>query len=147
MGDIDTRDDIDRLLQAFYTRVFADALLRHVFVDVAHMDLDEHLPVIGDFWEKVLFNTGPYNGQAMRVHRLLHEREPLTSAHFDRWLTLWNQTIDDRHDGRNASQARTQAARIALAMQRNLFRSSTICQQPEVASAHADSCEPAEDDE
>lgn len=84
MRDIETRADIDAVLRAFYTRAIDDALLRHVFVEVANMDLEEHLPAIGNFWEKVLFSTSEYNGDAMHVHRHLHDKEPLKPAHFER---------------------------------------------------------------
>ncbi len=120
MTDLETRTDIDALLRAFYTRVFGDPLLAHVFVDVAHMDLEEHLPKIGDFWEKVLLNTAEYDGQALEVHRRLHRIEPLTSAHFHRWLQLWDQVLEQRYDGPVAKQASSHAARIAAAFQRNL---------------------------
>jgi len=79
-----------------------------------------HLPAIGDFWEKVLFNTAVYNGRAMEVHRRLHRREPLTAAHFSRWVQLWDDAVDARHDGPVAELAKAQAARIAVAIQRNL---------------------------
>lgn len=122
MHDLETRADVDAVLRAFYTRVLDDTLLRRVFVEVAHLDLEKHLPVIGDFWEKVLFNTGRYDGNAMRVHRRLHGIEPLTPAHFERWLTVWDQTMDARHQGATATRAKQHAARIALAMQRHLHR-------------------------
>lgn len=120
MRDIESRADIDAILRAFYARAFDDALLAHIFIEVAHMDLEEHLPVIGSFWEKVLFNTGAYIGDAMGLHRHLHGLEPLTPAHFERWLSLWTATIDDRHAGPVAAAALQHAGRIALAMQRNL---------------------------
>lgn len=122
MCDIGTRADIDALLRVFYARAFDDELLRHIFVEVAHMDLEEHLPMIGNFWEKVLLGTVEYGGNAMRLHRHLHDREPLTPAHFEHWLTIWNQTIDSCHQGTTADRAKRDAARIALAMQRNLYR-------------------------
>lgn len=120
MVDIRDRSDIDALLRVFYGRVFGDGLLARIFVDVAHMDLEAHLPVLGDFWEKVLFNTAVYNGRAMDVHRRLHRRETLTAAHFARWVELWDQSVDARYDGRNADRAKAHAARIAVAIQRNL---------------------------
>lgn len=122
MGDIGTRADIDALLRVFYARAFDDELLRHIFIEVAHMDLEEHLPMIGNFWEKVLLGTVEYSGNAMRLHRHLHDREPLTPAHFQHWLTIWNQSIDARHQGTTADRAKRDAVRIALAMQRNLCR-------------------------
>ncbi len=130
MCDVRTRADIDALLRAFYTRVFDDDLLRHVFVEVAHMDLEEHLPVLGDFWEKVLFNSGVYGGNAMRVHRRIHDLEPLTAAHFERWLALWNQTLEAHHVGPVATAAKEHAARIAVAMRRDLGREATPRNNP-----------------
>jgi len=131
--DLRERADVDALLRAFYARVFDDPLLARIFVDVAHMDLEEHLPTIGDFWEKVLFNTAVYNGRAMEVHRRLHRREPLTAAHFARWVQLWDDTVDARHDGPVAERAKAHAARIAVAIQRNLPTAADAAhQRPEL---------------
>lgn len=74
--------------------------------------------VIGDFGEKALF----YTGNAMGVHRHLSRREALTPALIDRWLTLWDQTVGHGHQGVTATQAKSDAARIALATKRNLNR-------------------------
>jgi len=140
MRDMQTRADIDALLRDFYTQLLDDALLRHVFVDVARMDLEEHLPVMGCFWEKVLFNSCDYNGQVMRVHRRIHDRERFTPAYFERWLALWNQTTDRRHRGPVAAAAKRHAARIALAMQRNLDRDdSPVIRPPAQPEPHAGS--------
>lgn len=119
--DICDRTDIDGLLRGFFARTLVDPLLTHIIVDVAHMDLEEHLPTIGNFWQKVLFDTAVYNGcWAMEVHRRLHLREPLTAAHFERWLRLWDEAVEARHDGPLAEAAKAHAARIAVAIQRNL---------------------------
>lgn len=120
MDDLRGRTDVDRLLRAFYGRALVDPLLRPVFVDVAHMDLEEHLPRIGDFWEKVLFNTATYDGAAMDVHRRLHRAHPLTAELFDRWLELWDATLTDTSTGPVADAARAHAQRIAAAFRRNL---------------------------
>jgi hemoglobin len=84
------------------------------------MDLEEHLPVIRDFWEKELLNTAQYNGRAMAVHRGLHRLEPLTAEHFTRWLELWCTTVAERHAGSVADQAKGHAACIAVAIERNV---------------------------
>lgn len=68
----------------FYTRAIDDALLHQIFIEVANMDLEEHPPAIGNFWEKVLFSTSEYNGNVMHVHRHLHDKEPLKPGHFER---------------------------------------------------------------
>lgn len=114
--DIAGREDLLALLADFYGRTFEDPLLHHPFVEVAHMDIGEHLPVIADFWETVVFRAGLYRSNAMQPHQRLHEKAGLTPAHFERWLALWDATIDERHSGPNADRAKRQGARMADAM-------------------------------
>ena len=52
--DIENRADIDLLMCEFYVKAMADDLIGHIFTDVARLDLDRHLPIIGDFWETLL---------------------------------------------------------------------------------------------
>jgi len=118
--DIADRDDISAVVVAFYRRAFADPLLGPVFVDVARMDLDAHLPTMCDFWETVLLRTGSYRGNALRPHLLLNAQVALTPAMFERWLELWTATIGERHRGDRADHAVLQAQRIAGALQRRL---------------------------
>lgn len=113
MPDLTGRDDVELLLRDFYGRVFADDLLRHVFVDVVQMDLEQHLPVIVGFWEKVLFNVGSYDGRVMDVHRRVHHRVPLTGKHFSRWLELWRESLDAGFSGPVTEQADAHARRMA----------------------------------
>ncbi|SIQ90331.1 group III truncated hemoglobin [Micromonospora avicenniae] len=118
--DIRDRGDIAGIVTDFYSRAFADDLLGHVFVDVAKLDLDRHLPIMCDFWETVIFKAGTYRRNALQLHFALHRLEPLTERHFTRWLTLWAATIDDRHAGPHAEYAKLQAGRIAGSMRRRL---------------------------
>jgi hemoglobin len=50
LKDITDREDLAGLLTDFYGRAFGDDLLGPVVVDIAHMDLPQHLPVMCDFW-------------------------------------------------------------------------------------------------
>jgi len=56
--DVETRADIDDLINRFYARAFKDETIGYIFTDVAKLDLERHLPIIGDFWETLLFGTG-----------------------------------------------------------------------------------------
>ncbi|HEU4756353.1 MAG TPA: group III truncated hemoglobin [Agromyces sp.] len=120
MQDLADRDDVERLVVAFYETAFRDPMIGPIFTDVAHMDLAAHLPIMCDFWETVLFRTGAYRRNALQVHVALHARHPLTEAHFDRWLELWDATVDAGFTGPAAEQAKLQAARIAGSMRRRL---------------------------
>jgi hemoglobin len=118
------RVDVEILVQAFYTRAFADPLLGPIFRDVAQVDLEAHLPVMCDFWETVLFRAGLCRRNALQVHADLHAAFPLSSEHFGRWLTLWTSTVDDLYEGEKAELAKAQAARIAYLISRRLLGES-----------------------
>lgn len=118
--DLRGRDDVSLLVTEFYRRAFADPVLGHIFVDIARMDLDHHLPIITDFWQTVLFRAGLYRRNALAMHLALNRRIPLTAEHFDRWLELWRGTVDENFAGEKAELAKLQAARIAGSMQRRL---------------------------
>jgi truncated hemoglobin YjbI len=120
--DIRDRDDIAQLIEAFYTRAFADPVLGPIFTDVAQMDLAAHMPIMCDFWETVLFQAGKYGRNAFSVHLDLHRQVALTPMHFQRWLDIWEGTVDDLFAGPKAIHAKVQAARIAGSISRRLER-------------------------
>lgn len=118
--DIASRDDIVRVLRDFYAAAFADDLLGPVFLDVARMDLEAHLPRLADFWEVALLRSGSYRGNALAPHRTLHEQFPLTAAHFERWTALWAVAVETTFSGPVARRAVVNAERIAWAMRARL---------------------------
>jgi hemoglobin len=120
MRDLADRDDVAQLVTAFYRAAFADPLIGPVFTDVARLDLEHHLPIMCDFWETVLWGAGLYRRNALQIHLVLHARHPLGAEHFDRWLSLWEATLDASFAGPVAERARVQARRIAGSMQRRL---------------------------
>lgn len=118
--DIETYADCERLVRAFYGRALDDPIIGYLFVDVAKLDLEEHVPVIAAFWETILLGASSYGGGAFRPHALLHAKSPLQRGHFDRWLTLWRTTVDELFAGERAELAKRHAARVALAFHRRL---------------------------
>ncbi len=118
--DVQDRDDVAELVTTFYRRAFEDELIGPVFTDVAHLDLDRHLPIMCDFWETVLFRAGLYTRNAFDVHVALDAKVTLEREHFERWLTIWTATVDDLFAGEKAERAKTQAARIAASIHRRL---------------------------
>lgn len=114
--DITSRQDIQRLVDEFYTRIRADAVLGPIFDDVAHVDWALHLPKMYDFWESVLFGRPVFKGNPLAVHRALATLTPLTSSRFARWVSLFQQTVDELFAGPMAGIAKDRAARIAVTM-------------------------------
>lgn len=114
--DIETREDIARLVETFYTRTFADPVLGPIFTDMVRMDLAAHMPIMCDFWENILFGARKYPGGMMMVHFRVHAKTSLELHHFQRWLDYWVETADELFEGERATIAKVHASRAALAM-------------------------------
>lgn len=118
--DVESRGDCERLVRAFYGRAMTDPIIGYIFVDVAKLDLVEHIPVITSFWETMLLGHRTYAGGAFGVHQQLHARAPLRAEHFTRWLSLWTTTVDELFAGPRAELAKAHADRVARAFLRRL---------------------------
>ncbi|HET9093769.1 MAG TPA: group III truncated hemoglobin [Solirubrobacteraceae bacterium] len=118
--DIATRTDCERLVRAFYERALTDPIIGFLFTDVAHLDLETHVPRITNFWDTILLGARTYGGGAFRPHIELHLQVPLTRGHFDRWLYLWSMTVDELFLGERAELAKAHAIRVAAAFESRL---------------------------
>lgn len=118
--DITSRADCERLVRAFYARAMQDTMIGYLFTDVAQLDLEAHVPVITDFWETILLGGEAYRGGAFGPHLRLHGKSPLRGGHFERWLTIWTQTVDELFAGPTAELAKAHAARVARAFHRRI---------------------------
>ncbi len=117
MKDIETREDLVTLLTKFYKIATADAEIGHHFND---LDLETHLPVIIDFWEKILFGKPVYFGNPLFVHQILHEKSPLKLEHFQRWFEIFSRTVDELFAGETSDAAKLRAKMIAHSLNQNL---------------------------
>ncbi|MGI9502243.1 MAG: group III truncated hemoglobin [Geminicoccaceae bacterium] len=82
---------IAKLVEAFYAKVRADALIGPVFERAIDTDRwPRHLATMNSFWASVAFNAGSYSGQPVLVHKRLHG---LGHRHFERWLKLFGETL------------------------------------------------------
>jgi hemoglobin len=114
--DIETRADVEQLVETFYSAVMVDPVLGPIFTDVAQLDLAEHMPVMCDFWENILFNARKYPGGMMMKHVMLHQQTSLAPQHFQRWLDYWVETVDTLFEGERAIVAKMHAGRVANMM-------------------------------
>ncbi len=117
--DIENREDIDDLMREFYAKAVADEVIGYIFTDVAKLDLEHHLPIIGDFWEELLFQTGSYSKHdrnPLQVHAELNEKTPLLPEHFTRWLEIFTATVDAMFEGERAEFLKLRANAIANQM-------------------------------
>jgi hemoglobin len=124
MNDIESRTDIDLVMRVFYEHAFVDDTIGHIFTDVALWDIEKHLPVIGDFWDHVLFGESACSNRGrdpLEVHRLLDRKYRLTEDHFRRWLDLFCHSVDSEFRGPRAEFLKGRARAIARRMQMHLI--------------------------
>lgn len=114
--DIENRNDIDYLLEHFYEKAFSDPLIKHFFIEVVPLNLEEHLPVIGDFWESVLLDGRGYRKNVMEIHRNISQKSTIEKEHFDRWVHLFSETVNNFFEGPKATMAKQRATSIATMM-------------------------------
>jgi hemoglobin len=121
LPDIQSREDCERLVRAFYAKALHDPLIGWIFTDVAKLDLEEHVPTITSFWETMLLGGRSYGGGAFAPHADLHFRAGgLRRPHFERWLMLWAETVDEHFAGDRAEEAKAHALRVGAAFHRRL---------------------------
>jgi hemoglobin len=126
MNDIETRTDIDLLMRVFYQRALEDDVIGHIF-DIAGLDLEKHLPIIGDFWESLLFTTGAYakhGRNPLVVHKELDMKVSLEPQHFGRWLEVFAKSVDEEFAGTRAEFIKSRARAIAERMQQYIRKGS-----------------------
>ena len=127
--DLDHPDAIAEMVRRFYADVAQDDLLGPMFSDVARVDWSEHLPKLAAFWCRVLLDLPGYSGNPFRAHALVHAQRSFTPAHFDRWLSLFRDTVELGWVGPNATRAVELARSVAQVHRRQLL------DEPEVVSA------------
>ncbi len=112
--DITTSEDIKTLINSFYEKVKADDVIGYIFNDIAQVDWPHHLPRMYAFWEFLLLSKDTYKGNPMDVHQKLHRQVRLTEEHFNRWLQLFHQTVDEHFEGLVAQDAKNRSNLIVL---------------------------------
>jgi hemoglobin len=118
MRTIENREDVNILVNAFYAKIRKDNLLGPIFNDhIAEEKWPEHLDKLTDFWESNLFGLTKFKGNPTQKHvnvdrNLNHSISP---SHFEQWLILWHETIDEMYSSDLAIKAKNTAANIASA--------------------------------
>lgn len=109
MKDIEDKQDIVLLVDTFYAEVQKDKLLAPVFNKYLNNKWDVHHEKLYRFWQTVLFKEKTYSGQPHKMH----EKMTVSRQHFDRWLQVWNHTVDQLFEGRMADRAKFRGQTMA----------------------------------
>lgn len=124
MTDIKGREDIIKLVDAFYQKVLKDDLIGSIFTDTIDFIWNEHIPIMYDFWESVLFHKAIYKGNPMLKHIELNKKVKLRERHFQRWLSVWKITVDELFKGEIADKAIEKSIMMKNLMQYKIEQSS-----------------------
>ena len=126
MKEIIEIKDIQLLVNSFYSKVRKDVLLKDIFNNAIGEKWDEHLEKLSRFWQTVLLGEHTYYGSPF-VH---HANLPINKTHFDRWLKLFYETIDEHFTGDKAAEAKTRAGNMAEMFQYKLEYYKTKARNP-----------------
>lgn len=124
--DIENTADITLLVNKFYTKVIDDVVIGYIFKSIPHFSFETHIPIMISFWETLLFGVTSYKGNPMLTHIQLHKTIPLHAEHFKQWLYLWEQTINENFEGKNADEAIAKAKNIGGLMQYKINNTTGI---------------------
>lgn len=106
---IQNLEDIKMLVDTFYGRIRKDELLAPIFNERIQDRWPEHLEKMYRFWQTMLLNDHTYFGSPFFPHASLD----VYHQHFDRWLSLWKQTLNELYTGDRANEALWRAERMA----------------------------------
>lgn len=114
--EIANLSDITLLVDVFYEKVRKDALLGDIFEEAIQNRWPAHLERMYRFWQTILLGEHTYNGSPFPPHAKL----PIGKAHFERWLELFYETLDEHFTGEKAAEAKWRASKMAEMFQYKL---------------------------
>lgn len=115
MKEIESKADIELLIDTFYQKLVKDEVVSHFF---AHLDLKEHLPKVVSFWSFILLDEAGYSANMMTKHASLN----LDEGSFDRWLKLFHETVDQFFMGEKAELAKQRSTLIGWTMKSKFLK-------------------------
>lgn len=107
-ADIKNLEDITLFVAKFYGKVQYDPLIGPVFAG-AIQDWAPHLEQLYRFWNAALFGVPGFRGNPFAKHAPL----AIEAKHFERWLILFSETIDEDFEGEIATEAKNRAGLMA----------------------------------
>lgn len=111
---------IEQMVDTFYARVQEDEELGPIF-EKRIDDWPTHLGRMVKFWRAVLRSEPGFTPSSRGAPPVLHRRiEELRQEHFERWLGLFGDVVDEIYAPNARDQVKEAAARIATALSRHL---------------------------
>lgn len=114
--DICGLEDIKIMVDEFYTKVQKDELLAPIFNFRLSTHWGPHLEKMYLFWNAALFGEKGYTGNPFMKHATME----LTQEHFEHWLNMFNETVDEFFEGPMADDAKRRAMIMATNFARRI---------------------------
>lgn len=125
--DIQNKDDIDKLVNHFYSKVMIDPIIGFFFTQVSPINLESHTPKITEFWNAILFGYNPLDNSSdsggaqaikkmLQTHQEVDAKARMQTGHFTRWLYLFGASVDELYEGENADKIKFRAKKMASSM-------------------------------
>lgn len=107
--EVTTLEDVQLIVDDFYGKIRMDDLLGDIFDNIIQDRWPEHIEKMYTFWQTVLLGENTYTGAPFVPHAHL----PVDQEHFDRWLSLFDETVDNYFIGERAEKAKWQGHKMA----------------------------------
>jgi len=126
--DIENIEDIKLLVNVFYERIRENDLLGPVFIHVIKDKWPEHLAKMVSFWQTILLYEHTYSGSPFPPHAKL----PIDKVHFETWVELFQQTVDNLFIGEKANAAKSRAVILGITFSSKLehIREDSVNKSP-----------------
>ena len=111
--DISDIEDIKLMVNAFYDQIRENKVLGPIFNGIIQDRWSQHLEKMYTFWQTILLEEHTYFGSPFPPHAKL----PVDVSHFEQWLQLFNQNMDNLFEGTKADEAKWRAAKMAQMFQ------------------------------
>lgn len=114
MADIQTKEDIEKLIRTFYGKVLEEDSLSPFF---QNFEFKSHIPRMVDFWAFMLLDLPGYKGNVIEKHMGM----PLQKEHFDRWVNLFEATVDALFEGEKVQLAKEKLVVLKWTMEHKVL--------------------------
>lgn len=116
--DIQTLKDVHQLVDAFYEKVKHDEFIGHFFNIRLEGRWEIHHRKLYRFWHTVLLRRPDYFGNPVPIHFNMG----IKKEHFNHWLTVWCETVDEHYEGMIAERAKFRGKTMADAFYSKIRR-------------------------
>ena len=118
--DISSLKDVQFLVDRFYETVLTDPLIGPIFNKRLEGRWEIHHRKLYRFWHTILLRRPDYFGDPVSIHFNLN----LDEGHFKRWLTLWDQSVNEYFEGEIAERAKLRGRTMAAAFLSKIIKAN-----------------------